>query len=143
MTQLNSRENARSRLEQLKIPWTPLRFISFVMAGDADLVSLFLDSGMDANSCDKNGVSALMWAAGKGQDTVVRLLLQKGALVNGQSPKGRTALMSATYFGKIESLKILLEHGADSNLRDTEDRNALDWARIRKHSDIADWLENL
>jgi ankyrin repeat protein len=69
--------------------------------------------------------------------------LQKGALVNGQSPKGRTALMSATYFGKIESLKILLEHGADPSLRDSENRNALEWAKMRKYPDITEWLEKL
>ncbi|MBI1824246.1 MAG: ankyrin repeat domain-containing protein [Nitrospirae bacterium] len=143
MTGPDTRENARIELEGLNIPCTPLRFISFVMAGDLDFVTLFLASGMDVNSCDKNGISALMWAAGKGHDSVVQVLLQNGALVNLQSPKGRTALMSAAYFGKMEPTKMLIAHGAIPELRDAENRNALQWAKARKYAAIAEFLEKL
>jgi ankyrin repeat protein len=137
MTFPDTPEKARQELDKLNIQWHGDKFLSLVLTGEADLVKLFLIAGMSTETADKNGITALMWGAGRGHAEIVRLLLEHGAKVNSQTAKGKTPLMSAAYYGKAETLKILIDHGADRNLKDSENKTASDWARERKQTAIS------
>ena len=137
----NTPEKAHQELDKLNIKWSGNKFLSLVLAGNAYLVKLFLLAGMSPETTDKNGITALMWGAGKGHAEIVQLLLDHGADVNSKTAKGRTALMSAAYFGRMETLKILIDHGADKNLKDFENKTAYQWASERKQTSISDILK--
>jgi ankyrin repeat protein len=76
-----------------------------------------LSGRADVDAKDRNGWTALMWAADEGQTDVARQLLEKGADVNSKDKKGRTALMLA---GSQWTMKLLLEKGADVDAKDDE-----------------------
>lgn len=82
--------------------------------------------GADVNACDKNGCTALMAVARRGDAKSASLLLKKGAGVNLRDNEGQTALMRATtlYFD-IETVKLLLESGADVNARNLSGQTTL------------------
>ena len=143
MTNPKTAKNARQELDRLKVRWSRDKFMSLVLAGDAYLVKLFLVAGMSPDTSDTNGITALMWSAGKGHPSAVQLLLQEGANVNFQTSKGRTALMSAAYYGRIETLRILIEHGADPKLKDSDGKTAYDWSLERKQMTITEILMEL
>lgn len=142
MTDPKTPEAARQKLENLGIRWSKEVFMSFVLTGHTDYARLFLTGGMSPETSDKNGITALMWSAGRGHTEIVALILKQGASVNAQTSKGKTALMSAAYYGKEEPLKLLLEHGARAGLSDGEGKTAYDRALERKYSVIAKILKN-
>ena len=47
--------------------------------GDADSTLTLLDQGANPNVTDKNGLTALMWAAGNGYSAIALALLPAGA----------------------------------------------------------------
>ncbi len=143
MTEPTSSEDALQELKKLKVAATRGKFLSSVLAGETSVVKLFLLSGMSPDTADRNGITILMWAAGKGHAEIVRLLLQHGANVNLQASKGKTALMSAAYYGRLETLKVLIESGADPGLKDLEEKTAYTWSVTRKYSAIAEILKHL
>ena len=86
--------------------------------GDADLVQLLLDRGLDVQARNSNGDTPLLLAAGRGgasASQVVKVLLAKGARIGDRGSGGRTALHESAYHGDAASAALLLEHGADPN----------------------------
>ena len=80
---------------------TPLAFA--VNAGNAELVNLLLSSGADANHIDREGLTPLLraiWKRDESQSVAVRArlataLLRGGARINGTDRQGRTPLHAA------------------------------------------------
>lgn len=107
-------EEARMKLKDLGIEYTPESFVERVGQGDAFAVDLFLKAGMDVNAKDKDGNPALMAAAAKGQRETVKALIEEGADVNAKSKYGWTALGLAEREGHTETevVNLLKEHGA-------------------------------
>jgi serine/threonine-protein phosphatase 6 regulatory ankyrin repeat subunit B len=77
--------------------------------GNVIAISRLLDVGADINATDRQGRTALMWAAAKGHEEAVRLLVRRGADVAAKSRTARTALMEACRAGHVGVVKILLE----------------------------------
>ncbi|KAM6217285.1 LOW QUALITY PROTEIN: 2-5A-dependent ribonuclease [Rhynchocyon petersi] len=111
-------------------------FILAGIAGNVNLLNLFLSKGSEVNEYDFNGFTAFMEAAAYGKTEALRFLHQRGADVNlGRVAKedkkklgkgGATALMDAAKNGHLEAVKALLdEMGANVNARDNMGRNAL------------------
>ena len=72
-----------------------------VRRNDADLVASFLaKNGMDVNGRDGYGMTALMWAAGRGYLSIALLLLQHGAGV-----EAKNELLSVRSIEKLETGK--------------------------------------
>jgi hypothetical protein len=98
-------EDAKQKLESMSIKLSDESFLTYVNAGDLDVVSLFLDSGISPDVCDSNRVTALANAAKAGQKEVARLLLARGAspepLLN-WAPSSKDGWDTCGKFGLIE-----------------------------------------
>ena len=89
---------------------------------------------------DPNGMTPMMWAAGKGHTDIVEYLISKGADVNTANYSGRTALHHAAFYGHLDVVKLLLSKGADPNIKNIEQKTALESAQKGNHQDIVDAL---
>src|SRR5438445_10717276 len=72
-------QNARQALKRLNIPYLLAELIERAAKGDTQVVELMLAAGMDPNSQNKAGDTALMWAADRGHIDTVKVLLDSGA----------------------------------------------------------------
>lgn len=75
-----SPEKARIELARMYIVYSPESFIEAVRKNDTQVVDLFLKSGMDINSKDATGRTALMEAKKMGHIDMVNVLVEKGAI---------------------------------------------------------------
>ncbi|XP_058793562.1 ankyrin-2-like [Phymastichus coffea] len=85
-------------------------------SGDEQLLRCMLQRGLDANSRDHCGRTALHLAVMRNQPRLARLLLEHGADVDRASRvvAGRPILIAASN-GYRDTMKVLLEAGADPN----------------------------
>lgn len=93
-----------------------------VLAGDLANVRSLLQSGADSNSCNDEGETALMLAAGLGKLEIVNALIESGANIHATDARGWTALMKAIYNhdldrGFPEIISALISAGADIETR--------------------------
>jgi len=133
---------ARAKLEQKNIPFSEAAFNRVVEEGDTGLVELFLAAGMNPDTKDASGRTALINAASRGSNNISQKLLSKGAEVNARDSRGSTALMESARGDHKETTKVLLERGADVNLTDNNGRTALIRAAAQGHAEIARMLIN-
>jgi ankyrin repeat protein len=139
-------------------------------AADIPAVELLLAHGADASLTTRNGVNALMLAAGvgtaeqdttgryKSEDDVVRtidLMLAQGLDINATDRNGRTALHGAALQGQDKVVAALVDRGADLGALDQNGFTPLDTARGlaggfgfsgeegRLHQSTVDLIENL
>ncbi|MBQ2080887.1 MAG: ankyrin repeat domain-containing protein, partial [Treponema sp.] len=99
--------------------------IDFAAKNDVQKCAEFLSAGVDINSCNEFGMSALMVACDFGAMDVVRFLLTHGAVPDTQNENGLTALMIAAARNDTEMVAMLLKYGADYTMREKSGWNAL------------------
>ncbi|MFC1834839.1 ankyrin repeat domain-containing protein [Thermodesulfobacteriota bacterium] len=87
------------------------RLIKAAEQGRNDRVELFLDRGVDVNSKDDFGDTALIVASDRGHQQTVDLLLDRGAEVNATDGDGKTALHYAKMRGHAEVAELLTTLG--------------------------------
>lgn len=98
--------------------------------GLADLVEILLLAGANPNLQDKQGVTALMFAAQQlehvdnQREATLQLLLAHGAKVNLQDQSGRSALMLAAQAYSEVGILSLLARGAQPQMQDKQGRRA-------------------
>ena len=120
---------------------TPL--IRAAKAADHVAMKLLLEKGADHKLATRNGVTALMAAAGVGTndaDTAgrvkpqadiiesIKLCLAAGDDINAADSNGRTALFGAAQQGFDKVVQFLAENGANVDVKDRNGRTALDAA---------------
>lgn len=79
------------------------------------LIETLIDKGLDPNLTDKDGMSALHWAARTGQYPFIEALIQNGTHLNRPSALGFQEIHFAAMAESKEVLNILLKKGADIN----------------------------
>lgn len=86
--------------------------------GDVDAVTTLLQDG-DLSGTNREGDSALMWAARGSHIDMVELLLDHGMEVDATDAEGRTALLHAATAAEMcaEIVDALLHHGASPSLQ--------------------------
>jgi hypothetical protein len=96
------------------------RFVEAAHDGDIYAIrGLLNDDEADINGKDRDGKTAIGWAAHKGHAEIVKLLIDYGADVNMQQNKGITPLMLAVDQNHAEIATLLLNAGADPNAATT------------------------
>ena len=111
--------------------------------GHAEIVSVLLDAGADANSVSRDGLTPLFQAAGGGHLAATQVLLRRGADAGRRYPhfRGGTALHVAAAYGRLRCIEALLAHGADPNAQD-QDSETPHGAAVRcKEEEAAELLQ--
>lgn len=111
--------------------------INATIGGDVELVDRILSTNVNVNFQDKNGYTALMYAAKTDNPQVMNKLILANADLNLQTRyEKETALIIATIGKNLEAANILLDNGANVNIKDTSGRTALIWAADMNFNDI-------
>jgi ankyrin repeat protein len=113
---------------------------------NAAAVRMLLDHGARVNGADREGVTALMWAARDGHKDTMQLLLDRGADIDTRDHLGQTALMwAATARSNATAIIQMLlspgdRPGADVNAKDNAGGTALQRAAYLQHKEVVELL---
>ena len=83
-------------------------------AGDLEKLAFLIDSDATIQQKDKEGFSALHFAAEKNHVEACRMLLDEGSILTSRA-RGRTPMYWAAEYGAADAVEFLLERGADVN----------------------------
>ena len=90
------------------------------MRGEGDLVRSLLSDGADVNAAHGDGMTALHWAAERGDAAMAEMLIYSGASVHGVTRIGQyTPLHLASRSGSDRVVEMLIDGGADVSVRTT------------------------
>ncbi|KAM7460862.1 hypothetical protein LguiA_028983 [Lonicera macranthoides] len=89
-----------------------MQLLFLACQGDVDGLNDLLNDGVDVNSIDLDGRTALHIAACEGRVEVVKLLLSHKANIDARDRWGSTAAADAKYYGNTEVYNILKARGA-------------------------------
>ena len=149
--------------KSVDIPYlTPL--MAAADSGFTAIVNFLLDNNANVNAKDELGVTALVYAARKGNVDIVKLLLSRGALANIITKQGNTILNeilrvygdnlpnstnkeSRSQFKKniLVILELLLEKGADINKQGNPSgsaRTPIMWAALWKDLNLVKFFKD-
>lgn len=130
-------EEARKELEKKEIPWSDNEFLARARTGDGKVLELFLLAGMNPDSSDSDGNTAMLLALMNGRADTVRMLLNAGAGVDAVTNTGLTALMVAASKGMVEVVHLLLDKGANVNAAARDGKMPLMFASAGGYAEIA------
>jgi len=83
--------------------------------GDLQKVQEFMQDGKDVNAKDFKGVTALGYAVGHDQLSVVKVLIDAKANINDIDSAGNSAVHFAAGYGRVKVLEHLLARGANAS----------------------------
>ncbi|CAF0707847.1 unnamed protein product [Brachionus calyciflorus] len=113
------------------------------MFGHSNVVAYLLVKEIDADMPDKNGATALMFAAQRihSRDPA-QLLITFNANLNAQDSKGNTALHYCVAFNNATVMDILLKKGASLNVVNKKGQTPIDLAYDRKKLNAVRFLQS-
>jgi ankyrin repeat protein len=79
-----------------------------VEGGKVNVVTILLEYNVDINIENNDGMTALHWAAQKGDLVVLKLLVEKGAKVDSTDKNGNTPLDLAEIYEHKEIMEYLI-----------------------------------
>ncbi len=79
-----------------------------------------IEQGVDVNTLQSDGSSALLYAIYQDDLELVRALVDAGAQINQRNEYGASTMGEAAMLGNLDILTILLSNGADANLSNLE-----------------------
>jgi uncharacterized protein len=109
-----------------------------VTQGRDELVTLLLQSKANPDVQDKNGFSALHFAAQDFRALAAKALLHAGAQVDLKDRFGNTALWRSVFNsrGRGEIIEMLLKNGADRLVKNNSDVSPIDLAQTIANYDV-------
>ncbi|NRB75275.1 MAG: ankyrin repeat domain-containing protein [Verrucomicrobiales bacterium] len=131
---------ARKDLEEKGYEVSPRDLFLAAGAGDLESIELFMLTGLDIDTVDGAGNTALIKAASAGQIQAVEKILGLGADPRHINSLGRDALLTASAKGFEDVSRMLMSRGANVDLRDSEGWSALSIAAYNGHSNIVSLL---
>jgi ankyrin repeat protein len=115
--------------------------VEAAMSGNRDAVRALLKDGVDVNSTQADGMTALHWAAQKGDVDLANVLLYASANIRATTRiGGYTPLLIASKNGDAAMIRTLVEHGADPNNATTNGTSALMLAAAAGKADAVELL---
>uniref|UniRef100_A0A667Z2Y8 Ankyrin 1 n=1 Tax=Myripristis murdjan TaxID=586833 RepID=A0A667Z2Y8_9TELE len=117
-------------------------FLRAARSGNLDKALEHIKNGIDINTANQKGNTALHIAALAGQEQVVTELVNYGANVNAQSQKGFTPLYMAAQENHLEVVKFLLENGANQSIPTEDGFTPLAVALQQGHENVVALLIN-
>jgi ankyrin repeat protein len=127
-------QQTKEKLEIVK-PASQSSLIDAVKINDIFAVNMILDAGVEVNSRDKLGETALHVAAVRGYPEIASMLIDKGADVNAKDKRGLSPLHAAAWRGYQEIVTLLLTKGADINAGSDDGVTALHTAALAGRKD--------
>jgi ankyrin repeat protein len=96
----------------------------------------------ELEATDKEGRTALHWAALCGNEEIVSFLLGQGAMPSSRDKINTTPFMWACKVGCVSVARVLLQHMGPQALQETDRRGmtALHWAACRGHGETVSFL---
>jgi ankyrin repeat protein len=125
---LSEKQRATEQLEMLGFPPNGEAFIRTIVSAHRPLIDLYLAAGVDPNTTDGEGHTALLAASLSHDWDLVSRLLEAGADPKKADPHGVTPLMAAATAGQISTISALREHGADPLAADENGRTVCHYA---------------
>ena len=125
-----------TKLTQMQQDKLNNKLINAAKNGDIKNVKELLAKGADVGTKNKNGETALHFAAWDGHVDVVKVLIEKGADVDAKDNDGKTALHWAALRGNVEVARVLIEKGADVGAKNEDGKTALHYAAQEGHVEI-------
>ncbi|MEJ7708937.1 MAG: ankyrin repeat domain-containing protein [Pyrinomonadaceae bacterium] len=119
-------QTARGRLARQRFTFTPRAFVQSARDGRRVVVEQFLTAGINKDTKDETGDTALIAATRNDRREVIRLLMDHGADLNQTGVEGLTALMIALRSGHLGIVDALLENRANLNARSRREATAAD-----------------
>ena len=115
-------------------------FAQAAETGDVESLKSTLAAGVDVDTTNISGTTALMRASSRGDLEMVRVLLSCGADPNRVRNDKFTALALAAFFGHQNVVECLVEHGADANASTRFGTSPEMWASARTFRNVARYL---
>lgn len=110
--------NARAKLAEDQVAFTPEAFLAEVASGNVERVELFLEGGIDPTVANAMSQTALWLAVEHKQLAVLQALLAGGVEPNETNapmgPYGKTIVFAAVDTGEAVFVRALVEAGADA-----------------------------
>lgn len=119
-------------------PAPTVELLGRVRDGDIRAVERLLRSGVDPNTRDTSGATALMLAAAFAPQAAMQALLRAGAEVNAANQSGATALMWASH--DPEKVRLLLARGANVHAARPDGFSAVLGAALRGNRQVVEML---
>jgi ankyrin repeat protein len=111
------------------------------MSGDRDTVRSLLKEGADVNAAMGDGMTALHWAARKGDVELAQMLLYAGANVKAMTRLGNyTPVLMASETGNAKMIEMLLKAGASAKDTTTNGTTPLMLAAVAGRADAVKLL---
>ncbi|XP_076655020.1 uncharacterized protein LOC143360240 isoform X4 [Halictus rubicundus] len=111
-------------------------FLRAARSGNLEKVVEFLNTDLDINTANLNGLNALHLASKDGHVEIVTELLKRGAKVDAATKKGNTALHIASLAGQEEIVNILIQYGAAVNIQSQNGFTPLYMAAQENHDQV-------
>ena len=118
-------EKAQKELSARGVPVLVSSYMDQAKKGNNENIQLLLTAGIQVDSVDEDGNSAIHLAAESGQTGVIDTLLSAGADKNLKDKNGNTPLIRAVMAGKKEAAVKLVTAGANSRAVNTMGRSVL------------------
>ncbi|MBI3583277.1 MAG: ankyrin repeat domain-containing protein [Nitrospinae bacterium] len=118
-----------------------LLFIEAAKRNDVSAIEALLQKGVDINTKDTDGNTALIWASRNGQKACIQKLVEKGATIDEKNGIGETALIIASRSGYKDIVELLIKNAADVNLKTNDGNTAFTFASYNGHVEVVDILK--